>query len=57
MPFKFQYLEPCGFPPAPQVPIIAALHLVKSAMENEFGEGYSLCHELPPGCSYADVGK
>ncbi len=42
-----QYLEPCGFHPAPQVPMIGALHLVKSAMESKFGEGYSLCHILP----------
>ena len=26
-------------------------------MESKFGEGYSLRHELPPACSYADVGR
>ena len=28
-----QHLQPCGFPRAPQVPMIGALHLVKNAME------------------------
>ena len=38
-----RYLEPCSFLAAPQLPIIVRLHLVKSAMVNEFGEGCSLC--------------
>ena len=52
-----QYLEPCKYPPAPQIPKIMALHLIKSAIEDDVSEGFTLKYVLPPGLSQKAVGE
>lgn len=51
------YLDPCDWPPNPQIPLIAALHLNKTAIEDDFFKGYSLTHKLPNGVTYKEVAE
>lgn len=51
------YLEPCGWAPNPQLPLITAIHLIKAAIEDDAGHGFILNHPLPHGVSYKDIGS
>ena len=51
------YLDPYNWPPNPQISLIAALHLTKTAIEYDFFKGYSLTQKLPTGVKYKKVAK
>ena len=52
-----QFMEPYGHAPCPQVPLLAVIQMVHAAIMYDFAKPRREVFALPPGVSYADVGR